>query len=61
MAKISTASVSDSIDILHTTIRLNITNYVSKVISGNAEIQLTAKVDNINSIPLDLQNSLLIL
>ncbi|MBK8681993.1 MAG: T9SS type A sorting domain-containing protein [Chitinophagales bacterium] len=55
MAKISTASVSDSIDILHTTIRLNITNYVSKVISGNAEIQLTAKVDNINSIPLDLQ------
>lgn len=54
-AKISTASVSDSIDILHTTIRLNITNYVSKTISGNAEIQLTAKVDSIEVIPFDFQ------
>lgn len=50
----ATATISDSIDISHITVRLNITDYAGHIIKGNAEIHLKAKVDNINSIPLDL-------
>ncbi len=50
----ATPTISDSIDITHITIRLNITDYAGHVISGNAEIHLKAKVDNITNVPFDL-------
>ncbi len=50
----ATPTISDSIDITHTTIILDITDYGGHTISGNAVITCKAKVDNINSIPLDL-------
>lgn len=47
-------SLSDSIDILHYTLNLDVTDFSGKTISGVAEISLKAKVDGLNSIPLDL-------
>lgn len=55
LVKTATADISDSLDILHTTLRLNITNFVGKTISGNADILLTATADDITVIPFDLQ------
>ena len=45
---------SDSIDVLHYTIRLEITDLSSKQIAGNTELQIVPKIDNLNTIPLDL-------
>ena len=50
----ATATISDSIDIKHITIKLDITDYAGQTINGNAELHITAKVDNIMAIPLDL-------
>lgn len=50
----ATPTISDSIDIRHFTIQLDITNYADQTISGSAELDLKMKVDNISMIPLDL-------
>ncbi|MFI5172171.1 MAG: M1 family aminopeptidase [Chitinophagales bacterium] len=50
----ATATISDSIDIRHFTIRMDITDYAGETIKGNAELHIAAKVDNIIQIPLDL-------
>ncbi len=50
----ATPTISDSIDIRHFTIQLDITNYADQTISGSAELDLKMKVDNISNIPLDL-------
>ena len=47
-------SRSDSIDVLNYTIRLDISNFTSKVISGNCTVRFSAKLNGINSIDLDL-------
>lgn len=47
-------SRSDTADILKYTINLNITNFSTKVISGNTIVKFTPKVNGINSINLDL-------
>ena len=50
----ATPTISDSIDITHITIRMDIIDYVGHIISGNAEIHLKAKLDNITNVPFDL-------
>ncbi|MBC8045270.1 MAG: T9SS type A sorting domain-containing protein [Fimbriimonadaceae bacterium] len=50
----ATSSISDSIDITHFIIQLNVTDYAGKTIHGNTEINFKAKVDAITQIPLDL-------
>lgn len=45
---------SDSIDLLKTTLHLNITDFVTKVVSGRAVIKFKAKVNGIGTIRLDL-------
>lgn len=47
-------TISDSININHIDISLNITDYAGQTIFGFAEYQLTSLVDNINEIPFDL-------
>ncbi len=47
-------SRSDTIDITHYHITLDIIDYNNKVIGGNCEIQFKSKLNNINSIDLDL-------
>jgi len=50
----ATDSVSDSIDIRHISLHLDITDYGSQVIRGSAVVDIQAKVDNIVELPLDL-------
>jgi len=45
---------SDSIDIINTEINLKITDFITKIISGNSKITFTPKVNGINKINLDL-------
>ena len=53
--KLSAAnSRSDTIDILNYTINLDITGLTGQQIKGNCEIDFVSKMDNINSISLDL-------
>ncbi len=47
---------SDTIDILNYTINLEVLNVNVSYINGNCEVQFAAKMDNVNSITLDLQN-----
>lgn len=47
-------SRSDTIDILNYTINLNITNFVTKVISGNTVVKFTPKVNGVTTLDLDL-------
>ncbi|MFH1321607.1 MAG: M1 family aminopeptidase [Bacteroidota bacterium] len=47
-------SRSDTIDILNYTINLDITDFTNEVIKGNCEITFVPKMNNINSISLDL-------
>ncbi len=47
-------SRSDTIDILNYTINLEITDFTNKIIKGNCEITFTPKMNNINSLSLDL-------
>jgi ERCC4-type nuclease len=49
-----TDSRSDSIDIINTEINLRITDFTTKIISGNSKITFTPKVNGINKINLDL-------
>ncbi len=45
---------SDSIDILKTTINLAITDFTNNTIAGNTQVKIQAKVNNINTLYLDL-------
>ncbi len=47
---------SDTIDILHYTINLEVLDVNISYINGNCEVYFAAKMDNVNSITLDLQN-----
>lgn len=47
-------SRSDSIDIKHYDISLNITDFTTKVITGNCEISFKSKVNGLNRLDLDL-------
>jgi len=47
-------SRSDTMDILKYTINLNITDFANKKIKGNTEVKFTPKLNNVNSISLDL-------
>lgn len=50
----ATPTISDSLDILHTTVHLEITDYAGKTINGYAELEVQAKVDGMDLLPLDL-------
>lgn len=50
----ATETISDSIDLQHISIKLNVTDYAGKTIQGEATIYFTALVDNIHILPLDL-------
>jgi hypothetical protein len=45
---------SDTLDILHTEINLNITDFTNKIIVGNAVLQIAPKMNNVQSMDLDL-------
>lgn len=47
-------SLSDSIDILHTQIKLDITDFTTDTIRGGARIRFAARVNNITVLPVDL-------
>ncbi len=51
---VGSAMRSDSIDILHTQINLNLTNTANGIIQGDATITFTPRVPGIHSLPLDL-------
>lgn len=51
---VGSASRSDSIDILHTRIELDLTNTSSGIIRGDATITFTPRVPGITKLPLDL-------
>lgn len=46
---------SDTIDILNYQINLDVTNFASQQIDGNCNVTFTPKINNINTIDLDLQ------
>lgn len=46
---------SDTLDILHYTITLDITDFSTKIIRGNCALQFSPKLNNVASIALDLQ------
>lgn len=50
----ATPTISDSIDIKNITIRLNITDYAGKTITGNSTLHIKSLVDHITTLPLDL-------
>jgi len=50
----ATPTISDSIDIRHINLILDITDYADNTISGSAELDIKIKVDNISFLPLDL-------
>jgi len=50
----ATTTISDSIDIKHITLDLDITDYAGQTISGSATLRIQAKVDGIIELPLDL-------
>src|ERR1041385_2642967 len=47
-------SISDTIDILHYTVKLNITDLTTDTIRGGTIIKLTARVNNVITLPVDL-------
>jgi len=49
-----TGKRSDTINVLHYTINLNITDFKTDTLRGNTVIQFTPKMNNINSLSLDL-------
>ena len=53
-AHAATATISDSIDIKHIALHLDITDYAGQSISGTATVTIAAKVDGITHLPLDL-------
>jgi hypothetical protein len=50
----ATSTISDSIDILHTSIWLQITDFTTDTIRGGATVTATALVNAISTLPLDL-------
>lgn len=46
---------SDTIDVLHYTIDLDLTNIVGSTIKGNTKVRFTPKMNNITTLSLDLQ------
>lgn len=50
----ATGTISDSIDILHTRIKLNITDLTTDTIRGGTTLRVAAKVNNITVLPVDL-------
>ena len=48
------AGRSDSVDILHTTISLDMTDFTGKRIAGNCELRFTPRVNNLTYLALDL-------
>lgn len=50
----ATPTISDSIDIEHISLQLDITDYAGQTISGSAALTISAKVDGITHVPLDL-------
>lgn len=51
---VGSATRSDSIDILHTSVALDLTNTSNGIIRGDATITFAARVPGISSLPLDL-------
>lgn len=47
-------SISDTIDILHYTIKLNITDLVTDTIRGGTVLKITPRINNVTTLPLDL-------
>lgn len=45
---------SDTVDVFHYIVNLNITDFTTKVVIGNADIEFSPKVASINSLSLDL-------
>ncbi|HYG50334.1 MAG TPA: M1 family metallopeptidase, partial [Flavobacteriales bacterium] len=45
---------SDTVDIFHYTVNLNVTDFTTKIIIGEANIEFSPKVTSINSLSLDL-------
>lgn len=55
VAKVSALnSRSDTIDITHYNVDLDITDFVTKIIKGSCEISFKSKVNGVNELPLDL-------
>lgn len=54
MLNAATPTISDTIDIRHITINLDITDYDDNTINGWAELDVKILVDNITMLPLDL-------
>src|SRR5689334_11364011 len=52
----ATINRSDTIDVLHYGINLNVTSFIDSTISGNCEVQFKSKMNGINKILLDLQS-----
>ncbi|MDD2413437.1 MAG: hypothetical protein PHR79_11045, partial [Bacteroidales bacterium] len=52
--KAQTVGRSDTINVIHYEINLEITDFVNKSISGYTTLKLTPKMDNLNTINLDL-------
>src|ERR1044071_5898987 len=47
-------SISDTIDILHYTVKLNITDLVTDTIRGGTIIKITPRINGVTTLPLDL-------
>src|SRR5687768_11404051 len=45
---------SDTVDILHFTINLNITDFTGKIITGNTMVKFTPKISGVTQLRLDL-------
>jgi aminopeptidase N len=54
VSAVGSISRSDSIDILHTGVALDLTNSSNGIIRGDVEIRFTPRVGNITTLPLDL-------
>lgn len=53
---LATNSRSDTLDVLHYDIHLNITNLSTQQLTGHCVVTLTPKMDNINQVLLDLED-----
>jgi hypothetical protein len=47
-------SISDTIDILHYTVKLNITDFTSDTIRGGTIVKMTPRINGVTTLPLDL-------
>ncbi len=47
-------SISDTIDILHYTVKLNITDFSTDTIRGGTTLKFTPRINNVSVLPLDL-------